>query len=211
MGRRVRGFHGRLCGIQSGNTKCYGEEAAFGREYSPYTRTEAGDLWAGARRACGGGSLVLRNSIRCGTRAQSALIEGDNGALLIATRGGIIQLADGKEEAYPLPVGRQFRATRLFRDRNGGLWIGTVDKGLLHVHPGRTDRLCAADGLSGDPVSCLFEDREGNIWVATLDGLDRFRDFAVPTISVQQGLSSQSLRPFWRRGMAAFGSARLMA
>ena len=36
----------------------------------------------------------------------------------------------------------------------------------------------------------LFEDREGNIWVATADGLDRFRDFAVPTISVKQGLSN---------------------
>ena len=32
-----------------------------------------------------------------------ALIEGDNGALLIAMRGGIRQLVDGKAEAYPLP------------------------------------------------------------------------------------------------------------
>ena len=39
----------------------------------------------------------------------------------------------------------------------------------------------------------LFEDREGNIWVATIDGLDRFRDFAVPTISVKQGLSNATV------------------
>src|SRR4029077_3516311 len=38
-----------------------------------------------------------------------------------------------------------------------------------------------------------FEDREGNIWVATIEGLDRFREFAVPTISAQQGLSSQGV------------------
>ena len=47
-----------------------------------------------------------------------------------------------------------------------------------------------SDGLSGDRISRLFEDREGNIWVATSDGLDRFRDFAVSTISVKQGLSN---------------------
>src|SRR4029077_20819673 len=42
-------------------------------------------------------------------------------------------------------------------------------------------------------VNALFEDREGNIWVATDDGLDRFRDFAVLTISMQQGLSSRGV------------------
>ncbi len=47
-----------------------------------------------------------------------------------------------------------------------------------------------SDGLSGDYIYGLFEDREGNIWVSTVNGLDRFRDFAVPTISVKQGLSN---------------------
>ena len=68
-----------------------------------------------------------------------------------------------------------------------------------------------SDGLSGDDVTSLFEDREGNIWVATVDGLDRFRDFAVPTISVKQGLSTAALGLSWRPGMAAFGLARMTA
>jgi signal transduction histidine kinase len=50
-----------------------------------------------------------------------------------------------------------------------------------------------SDGLSDDYIQRLFEDREGNIWVATVDGLDRFRDFAIPTISVKQGLSDVSV------------------
>ena len=83
-----------------------------------------------------------------------ALIEGDNGALLIAMRGGIRQLVDGKAEAYPLPgVGRQFTPVRLLRDRDGGLWIGTTDRGLLHVHQGRTDVFAQSDGLSGDFIA----------------------------------------------------------
>jgi PAS domain S-box-containing protein len=60
----------------------------------------------------------------------------------------------------------------------------------LHVHQGRTDPFARSDGLSGDFIQGFFEDREGNIWVTTSDGLDRFRDFAIPTISVKQGMSN---------------------
>jgi ligand-binding sensor domain-containing protein len=119
--------------------------------------------------------------------------ESDDGALLIATEsGGIRRVIDGKTEAYSLPgTGAQrFKALRMLRDRNGGLWIGTTDRGLLHVHQGRTDVFTQSEGLSGDYINKFFEDREGNVWVATVNGLDRFRDFAVPTISVKQGLSS---------------------
>src|SRR4030095_5027737 len=66
-----------------------------------------------------------------------------------------------------------------------------VDSGLMHIHEGKADLFTTANGLSGTSVSALLEDREGTIWVATVDGLDRFREFAIPTISVQQGLSSQ--------------------
>ena len=69
----------------------------------------------------------------------------------------------------------------------------SVHRGLLHIHEGRTDRFTQAEGLSGRSVNSLFEDREGNIWVATGEGLDRFRDFAIPTFSDQQGFSSRGL------------------
>jgi ligand-binding sensor domain-containing protein len=80
--------------------------------------------------------------------------EAAEAALLLSMRGiGIRQLVDGKTEAYPLPGSqRLFRLIRLFRDRNGGLWIGTTDQGLLHVHQGRTDQFARSDGLSGDFV-----------------------------------------------------------
>jgi len=116
--------------------------------------------------------------------------EDNDGALLINTREGIRRFVDGRTEPYPLPGTAQFQAQKLLRDRDGGLWIGTHYRGLLHVHQGRTDVFGQSDGLSGNDVSSLFEDREGNIWVATLDGLDRFRGLAVTTFSVKQGLSN---------------------
>ena len=72
-------------------------------------------------------------------------------------------------------------------------WIGTLNQGLFHLHQGRVDQFTRADGLSSDAVYLLFQDREGNIWVVTADGLDRFRDFAVPTITARQGLSTDEV------------------
>ena len=123
--------------------------------------------------------------------SSQSLNENDNGGILIATQDGIRQFVEGKGIAYPLPGAQSgFKPERLLRDRDGGLWIGTVDRGLVHVHQGRTDVYTQAKGLSGDFVTRLFEDREGNIWVATKNGLDRFSDLAVRTISANQGLPS---------------------
>ena len=197
MGRRVGGFHWKaLRDSESAAPSATERTAVSATECSLCMRT------AGAISGLGAVTGLWRwkpgppklYPMPDPAPAINALIEGDNGALLIATRGGIRRLVEREIEAYPLPgVGQQFSAHRLLRDRNGGLWIGTTDRGLLHVHQGRTDLFAQSDGLSGDYIDNLFEDREGNIWVATVNGLDRFRDFAVPTISVKQGLSNASV------------------
>jgi ligand-binding sensor domain-containing protein len=187
------GSTGRLCAIQSGGTHCYGADASFGREVISLYEDSRGYLWAGAVSGLWRWKPGPSKRYPMPDKAPgiTGLIEGDNGALLIAMQRGIKQLVNGKVEAYPmLGAGRQFHAGSLLRDRNGGLWIGTKERGLLHVHQGRTDVFGRSDGLSGDFTESLFEDREGSIWVATVNGLDRFRDFAVPTISVKQGLSN---------------------
>ena len=65
-------------------------------------------------------------------------------------------------------------------------------QGLLHLHQGRIDGFSVTDGLSGNFIRRIFEDREGNVWVCTENGLDRFREFAAPTISENQGLSTSA-------------------
>jgi signal transduction histidine kinase/ligand-binding sensor domain-containing protein len=184
---------GRLCAIRSSSFQCYGEDGSFGRYVKVLYQDSGGNLWVGGmtglwRWKPGPPKLYpMPDTVQ-------ALIEGDNGALLIAMRSGMRQLVDGRVEAYPLPATtREFNPYRLLRDRNGGLWIGTTDRGLVHVRQRRADVFARPDGLSGDFIERLFEDREGDIWVATLDGLDRFRGLAVPTISVKQGLSNATV------------------
>jgi signal transduction histidine kinase/ligand-binding sensor domain-containing protein len=183
---------GKLCGIRGSSVLCYGADGSLGRGFFFLHEDSAGSLWAAGPT---GLWQWKPNPPKLYPMAHPPLeIESENGALLISSRSGITRLVDGKADAYPLPgaVGK-YTPVRLLRDRNGGLWIGTTDRGLLHVHDGRTDVFARSDGLSGDYIQKLFEDREGNIWVATVDGLDRFRDFAIPTISVKQGLSDASV------------------
>jgi len=184
---------GKLCAIHAGRAHCYGNDVALGRGVVALYEDSKGNLWAGVETG-----LWRWNS---GTpkfyplpgepNGIQALGEDADGTLLVGWNGEIYRLVDGKTEPYPLPGSvQQFRARRLLRDRDGGLWIATVNHGpLLHVHEGRTD-VFQPDGLSGDTVNTLFEDREGNIWVATTGGLDRFRDFAVATLTPNQGLTS---------------------
>jgi ligand-binding sensor domain-containing protein/signal transduction histidine kinase len=184
---------GRLCTIRNGRVHCDGEDGTLGHGVFGLYVDSKGDLWVtvlnGLWRWRPGsphfypmpGSV---DSIR-------AFAEDNDGALIISTRKEIRRFVDGVTEPYRLPgTAQQLRVSTLLRDREGGLWIGTTDRGLLHVHQGRTDAFAQLDGLSGDYVSELFEDREGDIWVTTAGGVDRFRDFAVPTISVKQGLSN---------------------
>jgi PAS domain S-box-containing protein len=186
---------GRLCKIQSGSTQCYGEDSRFGSGVTALYEDSGGNLWAGGmtglwRWKPGPPKLY---PLPEPTLRINALIE-DGGGLLIAKRSGITRLKNGKVEAYPLPAGLQFRPHNFLRDHKGSLWIGaSVDHGLMHVHDGRTDLFTRSDGMSGDAVTSFLEDREGNIWAATIDGLDRFREPAIPTISVEQGLSSRGL------------------
>jgi ligand-binding sensor domain-containing protein/signal transduction histidine kinase len=183
---------GRLCAIQSGGVECYGEDGSFGKWVESLYEDSGGSLWVGTATGLWRWKPgPPKHFSPPEPQATShGLSESQSRGLLIATRTGIEQLVDGKVGAYPLPgiATAQFRPTKLFQDRDGGLWIGDYGRGLLHLHDGRTDAFAPSDGLSGYTVASIFEDREGNVWVATGDGLDRFRDFAVATISAKQGL-----------------------
>ena len=183
----------RLCSIQSGRVQCYGENGSLGLGVGTLFEDGKGNVWAGTGTGLWRWKPGVPERIPLSGPASEihALTEGDNGALLVTTRGGIIQLVGGKPTAYPLPgTGPEFNPFWMLRDRNGGLWIGTIDRGLLHVHQKRTDQYGQSDGLSSDSIERLFEDREGNVWVCTSNGLDHFRDLSVTAIPVKQGLAN---------------------
>ena len=191
----------QLCAIKGRNIHCYGSDGTFGFGVTDAYEDSRGNLWLGAANGIWRwkpgppihypAPALMQSGLSGLIFARHALIEDGHGGLLVSGYRGIWHLADGKVEPYRFPSPPpQIREAKLLRDRDGGLWIGTLDAGLLHVHQGRMDVFTTADGLSGNSVESLFQDREGSIWVATIDGVDRFRNYAIPTISVKQGLSS---------------------
>jgi ligand-binding sensor domain-containing protein/two-component sensor histidine kinase len=186
-----------LCGIQKMRVTCHGDDGGAGAgAIGLYVDTQ-GNLWvgtsAGVWRWRPGAPTFYQ--LPAENNGIQGLAEDADGSLLISTTGGIRRLAgDRFEMRYPFPAPLpQIQALRLLRDRDGGLWAGTSIHGIVHVHNGLSDVFSRIDGLSGDGILAFFEDREGSIWVATTDGLDRFRESAAVSYSVNQGLSSSRL------------------
>lgn len=182
---------GRLCSIQNDNVRCDGDDGSLGRGAYNLFADSKGNLWAGVKQ----GIWRFRPgppkfySLPGEPDGIQGIAEDVDGTLLIGWKGGVHRLVDGKTEPYPLSgIEGQFNARRILRDRDGGVWIGTAERGLIHAYRGGADEFGPGDGLTGINIYSLFEDREGDIWVATADGLDRFRDFAVVTLSMKQGL-----------------------
>jgi len=182
---------GRLCAIRKDRTECYGEDGTLGTWVECLFEDTRRSIWAATaaglwRWTPGPAKLYpMPSPIQGGPQT---LIGGDRRSMLVATDAGIEEFADGSTEAYLLPgIGRQIRANKLFRDRNGALWIGsTRGGGLAHVHERKTHLFSKSNGLSGDTVLSFFEDREGSI---------RFRTSTVVTHSANEGLSNGSAGP----------------
>jgi len=194
---------GRLCAIRSGHVQCYSEDGAFGTFVWSLGEDNSGTLWVGAESGVwrwkpGPPKRYATSGMRVGD-----LTTSPDGRLLIGiNRAGLRHIVADKLEAFPINGAtnrtallseREVNSNKLLRDRDGSLWIGTRDRGLIHIHNGRTDVFTESDGLSGDTSCSLFEDREGNVWFASSRGLDRFRDLPITTITTKQGLSSHSV------------------
>ena len=194
--------NGQLCSIRSGSAQCYSEDGAFGSSVWSLGEDSSGALWAGAETGIwrwkpGPPRRYATPGMRMGDMSKA-----DDGRLLVGMNGaGLRQIVGDKVEPYPINSAmnpnallpdRDVNSNKLLRDRDGGLWIGTRERGLIHIHNGRTDVFTKADGLSGDISCSIFEDREGNVWFASSVGLDRFRELPVTTISAKQGLSSNA-------------------
>ena len=182
---------GTLCAIRT-RTECYGQDGVFGRFVISLFQDQAGRLWLGAASglwewARGGAS---RHPQTAALGEIHAITESEPGTLFLSVNRDITRVTTTTATSYAIEKAiTPLKPTALLRDRDGGWWIGTQDQGLLHVGATGTDQFRRLDGLSGDFVSDILEDREGNIWVATLGGLDRFRAFAVATVSSNQGPS----------------------
>jgi len=180
---------GKLYAIHNGGVRRLGEDGTFGRSLQVLYEDQRGILWIGSDNGIWQWKPGPPKHIPLGdSDLLLDLAEDEDNKLLVITTRGVKRVVDGKLETHPLlNAPSQFNPRKVLRDRDGSLWIGTITQGMVHVHDRRVDFFSTSQGLTGDDVWALFEDREGNIWIGTHEGLDHFRELAIPTFSLNQG------------------------
>jgi signal transduction histidine kinase/ligand-binding sensor domain-containing protein len=208
---QVREHAGALCEVAEDTLRCHGASEGIPFPFAqPLFGDAQGNLWFGGslgighwapgKVASGEATTFLLKALRGNDllRGITAITSGPDGSILVGVERtgrslGLQQLTHGEWKDYSLPQlnGPQLSVTALLRDRNQGLWIGTLNGGVYHVHGDKTEHFGGADGLSSDSVQSFYEDREGNVWVATSRGIDRFHDTPVISFSIHEGLTSE--------------------
>jgi signal transduction histidine kinase/ligand-binding sensor domain-containing protein len=202
--RTNRDVSGPLCAVRSGVAQCYG--LAAGIPFLDALRElidTSGDIWV-----ANGTQIIRWNPTSAttytlpnlkdtsGLDGIQALEVGPDGSTWVGVRYfdglGLQRIAQDRWEPIVLPNfdGRHVSVTALLRDRSGSQWVGTAEQGIYRIQAGKAEHFLAATGLSSDAVNGIYEDHEGDLWVATTNGIDRFRDMQVASVSIAEGLSA---------------------
>jgi PAS domain S-box-containing protein len=200
--------NGPLCKVTDARVRCYGRDDGLAIPYAVTLASDSlGNIWLA------GGLMVSRwQTSSAETYVSAGLNPAEifNGVLALASTpdgslwvglvhagkgGGLRQLVQGAWKPFVTPEfdGSALEVTRLLVDRDGSLWVGTLNRGVYRIQGHKVEHLRSSDGLSGDAVAGLFQDREGNIWIATARGIDNFHDLRVASFSTRQGLSADQV------------------
>ena len=102
---------------------------------------------------------------------------------------GLLRYEQGHWKSYVTSQidGRKVSVSSLLANRDGSLWIGTSNEGIIRLSHGHVEHFDAANGLSSHNVLSMYQDREGGIWVVTPMGIDYFRHYSVLSFSSDEG------------------------
>ncbi len=158
-------------------------------------QTPDGSLWIGT---WGQGLNRLENGrIRVYTSADGlpdgiviALHVDAEGALWIGTSTAVSRMQNEQIRRWPVPASVTIENVRsILRDSHGDLWLGTVGRGVVHLHGRDADVYTARNGLPSDVARGGFvEDREGAIWVGCDGGIARIQDGRATSFTAADGM-----------------------
>ena len=137
----------------------------------------SGGLWVGLEHSAfgyyDGQSFSFRGSNVMALDVQS-LMESRNGTLWLAAQQLAGHLNSSGQLETILPSGAFTNTTAntacVYEDREGRVWIGTLNQGAFYWQDGKITKLPAPE-LESKTVLCITEDLAGQIWIGTGDGL----------------------------------------
>ena len=114
------------------------------------------------------------------------------------SRQGLIARFGAKDFSILRPTGRSAIGRlgfggigNLFYDRDGVLWAGTGENGLIRFEPnGKLKAYTTRDGLTDNNVRVINQDLRGNLWVGTISGLSRIHNGAASRVATCEVVTS---------------------
>jgi signal transduction histidine kinase len=104
-------------------------------------------------------------------------------------------------------IGKELPAVRplgLLEDRDGSMWIGSLEGGLLHLTNGRVEHFTCRDGLPGNRCVPVHLDDSGALWIVTEGGLCRRQAGRFQSISAKEGVPKDILLDLIEDGLGNF-------
>ena len=163
-----------------------------------------GLLWVGTTK---GLFRVADGSVHALDRADGlsddyvrSVLQAADGSMWIGHALGVDRWHEGRAHKVDLAaLGHPASSVlSMARARDGGVWLGTYDQGVLHVAgsaPGRLPaQLDRRDGLPSNHVRSLAQTRDGSLWIGTAEGLAVWRDGVLGRVTRADGLPADFIR-----------------
>ncbi len=189
-----------------------------------------GELWTGHQE---GSPVALRKehagklqcvSIGLEWQDPNSLRFARDGTLWVVCERGLTWLKpealrqDAEENWVPDPtnptsvfgrytVGKDLPAIRplgLVEDRDGSMWMGSLEGGLFHITNGRVQNFTQQQGLPGNRCVPALLDDSGALWIVTDGGLCRRQGDRFQSVGVKEGLPKDILLDLIEDGLGNF-------
>jgi len=122
----------------------------------------------------------------------NALCRAAGGGLWIGTSFGVARLENGTVITPHQPVTLRSGVRVVLEDREGSLWVGTMQQGLEVFRHGTWTHYGVEDGLGSLAVRELYQDSRGAVWVGTWGGLTRFENGKTTLFNARSGMPHDS-------------------
>jgi len=109
----------------------------------------------------------------------NAILQTRDGYIWMATNGGLARYDGVRFKTFEVGNSAGMTSNRLLslcEDREGSLWIGTENQGLMRFEDGLFTSYPEVEDVKNRAVAGIIETREGGVWMATATALVRLKE-----------------------------------
>jgi ligand-binding sensor domain-containing protein/signal transduction histidine kinase len=106
----------------------------------------------------------------------------------------LFRIRRGAARQYVFPELGGALVRNVFRDRAGGLWIGTDGTGVFRIFRGHVAHFTTRDGLANNYIRAFLQSKDGSIWIATDFGISQWSKGVFVSYQTRDGLVYSNVR-----------------